>query len=169
MSEIFPIRNIWHAASSIWPYTEPEFRLCWLKLCSSNNHYTTAQMLLKCCLLHIDMTLLRGRLYFVCLCPCLCLGLLIIWSISIIIFIFIGINHILSLKLPTCLFGHFCQKFIFRVFQAFFSVANCLNYPITNYVKFPVFKFFERVNKGELKMVNIKYQKIAHFITLSFH
>ena len=24
------------------PQTPPEFKLCWMKLCSSNNHYTTA-------------------------------------------------------------------------------------------------------------------------------
>ena len=29
-----------HAASRIWTCTEPEFRLCWMKLCSSDNHYT---------------------------------------------------------------------------------------------------------------------------------
>ena len=42
-------------------------------------------------------------------------------------------------------------------FQALFNFATCSNYSITNYVKFPVFHFFERVNKGELKMVNINY------------
>ena len=40
-------------------------------------------------------------------------------------------------------------------FQALFNLATCSNYSITNYVKFPVFHFFERVNKGGLKMVNI--------------
>ena len=38
-------------------------------------------------------------------------------------------------------------------FQAFFNLATCSNYPITNYVKFPVC----RVDKGELKMVNINF------------
>ena len=42
-------------------------------------------------------------------------------------------------------------------FQALFNLAACSNYSVTNYVKFPVFKFFERVNKGELKMVNVSY------------
>ena len=30
------------AASSVWTYAEPEFRLSWMKLCSCYNHYTTA-------------------------------------------------------------------------------------------------------------------------------
>ena len=42
-------------------------------------------------------------------------------------------------------------------FQALFNLAFCSNYSITNCVKFPVFHLFERVNKGELKMVNINY------------
>ena len=36
-------------------------------------------------------------------------------------------------------------------FQALFNLATCSNYLITNYVKIPVFHFFERVDKGELK------------------
>ena len=56
---IFLYINIWHSkfiqsshfsvsllqfesASMIWTYTEPEFRLCWMKLCSSDSHCTTA-------------------------------------------------------------------------------------------------------------------------------
>ena len=35
--------------------------------------------------------------------------------------------------------------------QALFDLATCSNYSITNYVKFPVFHFFKRVNNGELK------------------
>ena len=42
-------------------------------------------------------------------------------------------------------------------FQSLFNEATCSNYSITDYVKFPVFHFFERKNKGELKMVNINY------------
>ena len=41
-------------------------------------------------------------------------------------------------------------------FQALFNIAICSSYSITNYVKFSVF-FFDRVNKGELKMVNDYY------------
>ena len=36
-------------------------------------------------------------------------------------------------------------------FQTLFNWATCSKYLITNYVKFPVFYFFKRVNKGELK------------------
>ena len=42
-------------------------------------------------------------------------------------------------------------------FQAPFNLATCTNYSVTNYVKFPVFHFFERVNKGEFKMLNINF------------
>ena len=38
--EILTIANLWHAVSSIWTCTEPKFRLCWMKLCSSDNCYT---------------------------------------------------------------------------------------------------------------------------------
>ena len=31
-----------HTAGRIWLCAEPNFRLCWIKLCSSDNHYTTA-------------------------------------------------------------------------------------------------------------------------------
>ena len=42
-------------------------------------------------------------------------------------------------------------------FQILFNSAICSNYSITNYVKFPVFHISERVDKGELRMVNINY------------
>ena len=41
------------------------------------------------------------------------------------------------------------------MFQALFDLVTRSDYSITNYVKFPMFHFFERVNKGELDMVNI--------------
>ena len=42
-------------------------------------------------------------------------------------------------------------------FQALLNLANLLpNFSIANYVKFLVFNFLERVNKGELKVS--KYQ-----------
>ena len=40
-SEILTIANLRHAASRIWTCTEPEFRLYLMKLCISDNHYTT--------------------------------------------------------------------------------------------------------------------------------
>ena len=39
----------------------------------------------------------------------------------------------------------------------FFNLATWSNYSITNYVKIPVFRFFVKVNKGRLKMVNVNY------------
>ena len=44
LSEILTIANLWHVASKIWTYTESEFRLCWMKLSSSDDHYTTAPL-----------------------------------------------------------------------------------------------------------------------------
>ena len=41
-------------------------------------------------------------------------------------------------------------------FQVLFNLATCSNYS-TNYVKIPVFDFFEKVNKEHLKMVNVNY------------
>ena len=54
-------------------------------------------------------------------------------------------------------------------FQALFSLATCSSYSITNYVKFPVFHFFEKENKEELKMVNINFWKLTDFAILLFH
>ena len=48
-------------------------------------------------------------------------------------------------------------------FQGLFNIATCFNYLITSYVKISVFQFFERVNKGLLKMVNVNYQKWPNF------
>ena len=42
LSEILIITNLWYAVSRIWTWAEPEFRLWWMKLCSSDNNYTTA-------------------------------------------------------------------------------------------------------------------------------
>ena len=41
LSEILTIANLWHAAIRIWTSAEPGFRLWWMKLCNSHNHYTT--------------------------------------------------------------------------------------------------------------------------------
>ena len=35
------ILNLWHVASRTWICAKPEFRLCWMKLCSSDTHYAT--------------------------------------------------------------------------------------------------------------------------------
>ena len=41
--------------------------------------------------------------------------------------------------------------------QVLFNLATYFNYSITSSVKIPVFGFFEKLNKGQLKMVNVKY------------
>ena len=49
LPEILTIVNLWRVTSRIWNYAEPDFRISWMKLCSSNNHYTTApQKATKC-------------------------------------------------------------------------------------------------------------------------
>ena len=42
-------------------------------------------------------------------------------------------------------------------FQVLFNLVTCSNYSIINYAKIPVFYFFEKVNKGHLKILNINY------------
>ena len=37
LPEILTITNLWHAMSRVWTCTESEFRLCWMKLWSSDN------------------------------------------------------------------------------------------------------------------------------------
>ena len=39
-------------------------------------------------------------------------------------------------------------------FQALFNLATCSNYSTTDYIKFPVFHFLQRVNKEELSQVS---------------
>ena len=39
----------------------------------------------------------------------------------------------------------------------FVNLEICSSYSITTYVKISVFQFFEKVNKGQLKMVNVNY------------
>ena len=41
-SEILTIAYLRHTVDRVWTCTELEFRLSWMGLCSSNNHYTTA-------------------------------------------------------------------------------------------------------------------------------
>ena len=51
-------------------------------------------------------------------------------------------------------------------FWVLFNLATYFNYSITDYVKFPMFHFFERVNKREVKMVNTNYSKLTDLVTL---
>ena len=41
LSEILTTANLWHSASRVWTCPEPEFKLSWMKLCSSDNNYST--------------------------------------------------------------------------------------------------------------------------------
>ena len=54
------------------------------------------------------------------------------------------------------------ERFVGAMFQVLFNLKTCSTYSITNYVKIPVFHFFfffEKVNKGHLKLVSaIFYQ-----------
>ena len=44
-------------------------------------------------------------------------------------------------------------------YQVLYNLETCYNYSVTNYVKVPVFHFFEKVNNGHLKIVSANYQK----------
>ena len=58
---------------------------------------------------------------------------------------------------------------IWTKFQVLFNLATYSSYSITNYIKVPVFPFFEKVNKGPSKMVNvIIYYKWPDLAILSF-
>ena len=53
-------------------------------------------------------------------------------------------------------------------FQVLFNLATCPNYSITSMSRFSV-PFFENVNKGQLKMVNVNYWKwpdLAIYLTI---
>ena len=44
MSKILTMANLRHAANMIWTGAESEFRLCYINLHSTDNHYTTAPL-----------------------------------------------------------------------------------------------------------------------------
>ena len=44
VSEIPTIANLWHPVSRVWACAEPELRPWWMRLCSSDNQYTTVQL-----------------------------------------------------------------------------------------------------------------------------
>ena len=67
-------------------------------------------MLIRCCLIHIGIIILRHFLYLLHLCPCLDLGLFISYLYAlffIFIFIFITINRIFHEYRHTCSFACF--------------------------------------------------------------
>ena len=67
---------------------------------------TEVQILLRCCLMHISIIILRLFIYLLYLCSCLHLGLFMPYlheSIFIFVFIFIMIDCIIS-WIQTCLF-----------------------------------------------------------------
>ena len=51
--EILTTSNLRHPTSRIWTCAEPEFRLCWIKLWSSDNHCTTAPPHTQLCILNL--------------------------------------------------------------------------------------------------------------------
>ena len=70
------------------------------------------QMLLRCCLIHISVIILRHFLYLLYLCPCLDLGLFLSYICDlffIFIFIFIMINCISQEYRDTYSFDYFLR------------------------------------------------------------
>ena len=78
--------------------------------CCLTSSWIELQMLLRCCLIHITIIILRHILYLACFCSYLCLHLFI-YVVSFcswcdLLFIFIFINHKTLLKRRTCFFVH---------------------------------------------------------------
>ena len=72
-------------------------------------------MLLRCCLIHLAINILRHILYIVCLCSGLGLGRFISYLCDLLFIfslIFIVINHITSFKQMYLFFVHFLEYFI---------------------------------------------------------
>ena len=44
VSKIPTIANLWHPVSRVWTCAEPGLRPWWMRLCSSDNQYTTVQL-----------------------------------------------------------------------------------------------------------------------------
>ena len=86
--------------------TQPQscLTLSWIEL----------QVLLRCCLIHISIIMLRHFLYLLYLCPCLdlcrCLDLFMSYLYDLLfIFIFIIINRISYEYRHTCSFAYFLE------------------------------------------------------------
>ena len=72
-------------------------------------------MLLRCCLIHIAIIILRHILYLVYWCPCLGLAKFILYLRDLFFifnFIFIVINRVTSLKQMYLFFVHFLECLI---------------------------------------------------------
>ena len=71
-------------------------------------------------------------------------------------------------------FGFTARMPLFRIsfagakFQALFNLASCSSYSITNYDKILVFHYFEKVNKGHLKVLSVNYKNRPDFAIFSF-
>ena len=87
-------------------------------------------MLLRCCLIHISIIILRHFLYLLYLCSCLDLGLFMSYLCDlffIFIFIFIIIDHIISwiqTHLFFCLFSRICPNIFARAMWIIFKQQN---------------------------------------------
>ena len=73
--------EFWHTASRIWTCTEPEFRLWWMKLYSSDNHYTTVPLY---CLNHMEShgKEAKENTFQLVYWNWLCWGLPIVWCLN---------------------------------------------------------------------------------------
>ena len=79
-------------------------------------------MLLRCCLIHVSITILGKILYLIYLCLCLCLGPFMLYLCDIFFIfnlIFIVIDHITSFKQT-----HFLSLYIFQNFSYYFMIIT---------------------------------------------
>ena len=86
-------------------------------------------MLLKCCLLHIDIVLQREPIFSVFVSMSTSWSYFSIYEIhfAVIIFIFVAMNQVILLIQANFFFEHVCQKFSLRLLLSFF-LNFCLNF-----------------------------------------
>ena len=85
-----------------------------------NFSWIVLQMLLRCCLIHVIIIILRPILYLVYFYPYLGLGLFMSYLrdlVFIFSLIFIAINHVKSLKQTHLLLVHFLEYLLFQSTQ----------------------------------------------------
>ena len=91
------------------------------------------QMLLRCCLIHITIIILRHILYSVYLCPCLGVGLFILFFCALLFIFslfFISVTHITSLKETHLSFVYFLKFCVFFIFWMIKWIKKANNFQI---------------------------------------
>ena len=116
-------------------------------------------MMLKCCLLHIDIVVPRHVIFCVSMSispSYLC------YQFGITIFIFITSSHIISFKQTHLFFfGHFCQNFSLRVLLSFCLILFA-NLSLTLLIKVLLLKKRVLEKQSLAKIVFLKISQSSH-------